>query len=398
MDEQNKNKYHFVAVRPDGKKVSGTLTAENEVLAKEAISERGLALFSLELFAGQPVEGTTEGFKRFEFEGIDSDQKVVRGTIEEENGYEAYKKLNLEYELDVKVIIPATATPEEREAIRAAGIPAAWVPRFQADKKKFDKEKEKENKNKGNKEDNEPLLSEKDKRELQVYQAEIGDITRQVLEMLQKNEDFLDASAKREIMDRIGLMSRLRRSNAIDHLRSLTDKLLKQLNDDKLFIEAEKLSVEKQAELATKKQEFGAASESLEKSVASGLSAVAEGLAALNADDMKQKIIEADPLQKLFQVFYTTIVSILGLFMIYWIVNSVKLIVNSADNATLFSFSSPILWLVTGISLILSFSLAPIAFAIDEVKLEKKIFFAGVSILLVLFFIWLSPVLFWWTR
>ncbi len=396
MDEQNKNKYHFVAVTPDGKKVSGTLTAANEDVAKESISERGLALFSLELFTGQE-QAITAGFKRFEFEGIDADQKVVRGTIEEETGYEAYKKLKLEYEFDIEVVIPVEANDEQRAAIHAAGIPADWTPRFEVDKKKFLEEQEKDNKKKGKTED-EPLLSEKDRRELQVYQDEIGEITRQVLDLLQKNEDYLDVAAKREIMDRIGLLSRLRRSNAIDHLRSLTDKLIKQLDDDKLFIAAEKLSVEQQAELASKREEFGVASETLEKSVASGLSAVAEGLAALNPDDMKQQLIDADPLHKLFQLFYITIVSLLGLFMVYWIVNSVKLIINAGDNATLFSFSSPILWLLTGISLILTFSLAPLIFTNEEVKMEKKIFFSVVSIVAVLFFVWLSPVLFWWTR
>ena len=394
MDEQNKNKYHFVAVTPDGKKVSGTLTAEDENKAKESISERGLALFSLELFTGQQ-EDITAGYKRFEFEGIDVDQKIVRGTIEEETGFQAYRKLQLEYEFDIKLVIPAEANEEQRAAIRTAGIPADWAPRFEVEKKKFDKEQEKDKKK--NVED-EPLLSEKDKRELQVYQDEIGEITRQVLELLQKNEDYLDVAAKREIMDRIGLLSRLRRSNAIDHLRSLTDKLIKQLDDDKLFIAAEKLSVEQQAELAAKRQEFGAASESLEKSVASGLSAVAEGLAALNPDDMKQKLIEVDPLHKVFQLFFITIVSILGLFMIYWMVNSVKLIFDASDNATLFSFSSPILWLLTGISLILTFSLAPLIFTNEEVKLERKIFFSVVSVVAVLCFAWLSPVLFWWTR
>lgn len=394
MEEENKNKYHFVAVTPEGKKVSGTLTAQDETKAKEVLSERGLALFSLELYAGQS-EDLTVGFKSFEFEGVDADDKTVRGTIEAENGYQAYKKLHLEYEFVVSLIIPAEANEEERAAIHAAGIPEDWGPRFIEDKKKFDRlNKDK----KKRKKEEDPLLSEKDRRELQVYQEEIGEITRQVLEMLQKNEEYLDVSAKREIMDRIGLLSRLRRSNAIDHLRSLTDKLLKQLNDDKLFIEAEKLSVEQQAELETRRQEFGAASESLSKSITSGLSAVAEGLAAINPEDVKQQIIDADPLRKLFQTFYLVIVSLLGLFMIYWVVNSVKLIIDTYDNATLFSFSSPILWLLTGISLILSFSLAPLFFARGEVKLEKKLLFAGVSLFAVLFFIWLSPVLFWWTR
>ncbi len=60
MDGQ-KNRYHFVAVNPEGKKFSGTVWAESENEARKKISERGLALFSIEEFTAENA-AITDGF------------------------------------------------------------------------------------------------------------------------------------------------------------------------------------------------------------------------------------------------------------------------------------------------------------------------------------------------
>lgn len=390
--EGQKNKYHFVAVNPEGKKFSGTIWSESENEARVKISERGLALFSIELFTAENA-AITDGFKQFEFQGTSKDGKSVRGTIESIDAYEAYAKLRKDYDFDLTNVISLSATQEEKQLYQQKGIPPEWIEQYKIEhgsKKKVEKKKVEP--------EDEALLSEQDRAELLFYQEEIGKLTTEVLTLLQENEDFLDASARRAILDRIGLLSRLRRSNAIDHLRELTRKLLKQLSDDKLFIESEKLTEEQQGDLLLRKTEFEEFSKHLEKKVASGIAAVSVGMAAIDTEKVKMQIKETDPLKKIVQLFYVAIVSLLGLMVVFWVINTIRLLSQFSQNSILYSFSSPVLWLVTGVSLILSVLLFPLVYGWQKLSIQQKLFFFGISLLGGGLFLWLSPLLFWWTR
>jgi len=393
MMEGQKQRYHFVAVSPDGKKFSGTLWAESEAAARAIIFERGLALFSIEEFSAEH-SAITEGFTQFEFEGVGADGKIVHGTIEAIDGYEAYQKLRKEYDFELKNVITLDSTPEEREQYKQQGIPAEWVEQFNLSNKEHiaDKKVEKKKTKDG------PLLSEQDQAELQFYQEEIGRLTTEVLTSLEENEEFLNATARRAILDRIGLLSRLRRSNAIDHLRELTKKILTQLADDKLFIESASLSEEKQRELLEKKEQVGELSKKLNKTIVSGVAAISVGIASIDTDKVKAQIIESAPLKKFIQTFYIAIVALLGLMLVFWGVNTVRLLANFSQNSILFSFSSPILWLVTGVSLIFTFGLFPVVYGWEQLSIQKKAIIIGISLVAVIVFLWASPMLFWWTR
>ncbi len=390
--EGQKNRYHFVAVSSDGKKFSGTLWAESEDDAREKIFKRGLALFSIEKFTAKSA-AVTEGFMQFEFEGTGADGKPVHGTIEAIDGYEAYQKLRKEYDFELKNVIDISASVEDREQYKKQGIPAEWVEQFNLTHKA-----KTENKQGKKKKADGPLLSPQDQAELLFYQEEIGRLTTEVLKLLDENEEFLDAPARRAILDRIGLLSRLRRSNAIDHLRELTKKILAQLNDDKLFIEAETLSEEKQLELAERRELFGTFSKDLNKKIISGIASISIGMASIDTEKVKAQIIESDPLRKFIQIFYILVVTLLGLMMVFWGVNIVRLLTSFSQNSTLFFFSSPILWLITGVSLIFTFGLFPVVYGWEHLSPKKKIIIIGILIAVVIVFLWISPMLFWWTR
>ena len=391
--EGQKKRYHFVAVNSEGKRFSGTVWAKSENEARTKISERGLALFSIEEFTAENA-AITEGFKQFEFQGKGKDNKSVRGTIEAVDAYEAYAKLRKDYDFDLTNVVSLSATAEERQFYQQKGIPLEWIEQFNLENGKRKKEDEKKVVVK----EDEVLLSDQDKAELQFYQEEIGKLTTEVLTLLQENESFLDASARREILDRIGLLSRLRRSNAIDHLRELTKKLLKQLGDDKLFIESEKLSEEQQGELIIRKAQFEEFSKQLEKKVSSGIAAVSVGIASIDTEKVKLQIKESEPLKQVFRLFYITVVSVFGLMIVFWVVNITRLLARFSQNSILYSFSSPVLWIVTGISFIFTVILFPLIYSWKSFKMRQKMFFLGIAFLGGIVFLWISPILLWWTR
>lgn len=392
MDGQKK-RYHFVAVNPEGKKFSGTVWAESENEARTKISERGLALFSIEEFTAENA-AITDGFQQFEFQGKGKDGKPVRGTIESIDAYEAYAKLRKDYDFDLTNVVSLSATEEERQRYQQKGLPPEWIEQFNLEHGKKKKEVEK----KVIVKEDEVLLSDQDRAELHFYQEEIGKLTTEVLTLLQENESFLDASARREILDRIGLLSRLRRSNAIDHLRELTKKLLKQLGDDKLFIESEKLTEEQQGELIIRKTQFDEFSKQLEKKVSSGIAAVSVGIASIDTEKVKLQIKKSDPVRQIFQLFYITVVSVFGLMIVFWVVNITRLLSRFAQNSILYSFSSPILWMVTGVSFIFTIILFPLLYSWKSLKVRQKLFLLGIALLLEIAFLWASPLLLWWTR
>jgi len=139
-------------------------------------------------------------------------------------------------------------------------------------------------------------------------------------------------------------------------------------------------------------------SKKLNKTIVSGVAAISVGIASIDTDKVKAQIIESAPLKKFIQTFYIAIVALLGLMLVFWGVNTVRLLANFSQNSILFSFSSPILWLVTGVSLIFTFGLFPVVYGWEQLSIQKKAIIIGISLVAVIVFLWASPMLFWWTR
>ncbi len=378
--------YYFQAVDESGKKVSGSVSAASEEVARESLKAKGLAVLSIELYDASKQQ-IAEGMKRFVFVGFDSEGKMSRGAIEAEDGYQAYKKLKTDFAMRVQSL--------GEEGKKNMVIDPSWEARYQEETKKGISKTPAENKKEA--EEGGVKLSDKDLAEIAFYQERIGEIVQEVTAKIEMSKEFLNPEKRREIMERVNLLSRLRRSNAIDHLKKLTDKILKELNDDALFLDQEKLSEEQRQRLATQKEAITKTSQQFSQKLTEGLQNISFDLSGLDTKAIAKTVVKIDLPSQLGLTFYWTAAALFGLCVAFWVINSFRMFGDN-EAGILFFFNSSTLWFLTGISGIISFAFVPLAFGREKSTWTKRGIFMGVTAVLILLFIFEFHAIFSWTR
>lgn len=372
----NIKKFYFQAVDNDNRRISGSIFAESEEIAREKLKKQGLALFGIEEF-DEAKSSTKEGLLSFEFEGTNPDKKHVHGKIEAINSYEAYKKLRKEYAFEITSIVDSSLDFEEKSKIIANGISEEFLQLYKEDSFTFKKD---ENKQKKKVEVVE--MSEKDKKELEFYSQEIGIMSREIRALLERSGDYLKREEKRSILKRLGLIERLRQSNAVDHLKNLTNKLIDQISDDKIFMEEKMASEEENQIMDRLRGEFQEYSKSKKKNLAS--KAMEINLAFnINPRKLALNIYRTRPLVQFGFILYWAVVSIFLLMTVLWVKNGIQLIFFQENiTESLYIFKSLLLWLITAISLVNMMVFAPMVFGDKKFSTKIRIIFFGVAFIL----------------
>ncbi len=366
-------KFYFQAVDSDNRRISGSIFAENEQIAREKIKKQGLALFNIEKYDESKAK-TKDGLMRFEFRGTNPDGKPVRGHIEAINAYEAFKKLKRDYDFFLTSVVDTNLNYEEKAKQIAKGIPDEWLRLYEEESFAFKKKKKK-------KKVETVEISEKDQKELEFYSHEIGIMSKEIRELLDKSSDYIERSKKEEILQRLGLLERLKQSNAVDHLKNLTHKLIDQISDDKLFIEELLVSEADKTKIEELKGEFKEYSTEKKKSLAQK---ALELNLAFNVDP-RQLVVEVSkirPITQLGLTAYWTIVSLFLLMTVLWIKNGLQIVLNQGNlTESLFIFQSLFLWLITAISFVNMMIFAPMVFSKKYFPIKIRLIYFGIALI-----------------
>lgn len=109
--------FHYIALNQEGKELKGIIDAPNEEAAREKLKDLKLSLVSLNEVAAQaPAEGQT----KLNFEAVDSKGKKIIGTIAAEDAVKAYARLVTEYQLKVSTIDGKPSGELEKEYAKLA--------------------------------------------------------------------------------------------------------------------------------------------------------------------------------------------------------------------------------------------------------------------------------------
>lgn len=380
-------KFYFQAVDQDNKRISGSIFSEDEEAAKIKIKNKNLALFSIEKFDENKSQQEKTGLNNFEFEGINPDGKNVRGKIEAIDAYEGYKKLRKDYEFEVTSIVDSKLDFEEKGKIISKGIPDEFKELYQTESFAFKKKKKK-------KKIEIVEISEKDKQELAFYSYEISLISKEIHRLLEKSNKYLNKEERQNILNQLGLIERLRQSNAVGHLKKLTNRLIDELADAKLFMEEKLLSAEEKSEINNLKNEFKTYSKSKKESLVS--KALEINLSFdLDARKLAVSISKAKLATKIGLILYWMIVSLFFLMAIFWIKNSINIFILEKNiPETLYILKSVLLWLMTAVSLLNMMIFAPMVFSSKTFKFKKIIVFFGIALISNTLIILLLPSLF----
>lgn len=214
--------FKYTVANSEGKKLSGTVEAADEQIAREELNNLGFSILTLQESSTEEKEDPSK--TKFAFEATDKTGKLVNGTIPAKTEKDALNKLKTEYSLTVSAIWPQNATAEQIEEAKKAG-----AINLQEETKKAEEETQKdEKKTEEGEEDEEETLSKDPqhrKRELKT-RAKIDTILNDVNQLLQTFDKEFDAAQKSEIKKRIDKLLRIKNSKNLDYILTTAKELL----------------------------------------------------------------------------------------------------------------------------------------------------------------------------
>lgn len=305
--------YFYQAMTKAGGAVSGQLMADTSDKAHDILAEQGVAILSLELF--DPAVHTVDGLVDFEFSALNDHGQTVGGQIRAQAGYDAYEKLVLDYNLEVLYLVPQLLESAEKEAAKEAGIDDDW-------KSKIEKAQSKKEKKGGDiLKQNQSLTKaseEKQAQELEILQKNLREIVHETKELLGKNLAFLEPVKQREIQGKIDRLDRLRHSNALGHVKTLVQDLIKSLGQEDLFLQ--EIEQSRADEYMEVKKYFKARSSQWKKSLQSDLFRLQMQIGGVSTEDIKQELSKMSPHVRLYRILLSASEAYLVLWLIFLLV------------------------------------------------------------------------------
>lgn len=223
--------FKYIVANKEGKKLSGTVESPDEITAKNELNNLGFSILSLKETLEHP--NLNVRFKKYVFEAVDKNTKLVSGTIPAKNIEEAFTKLQIEYNLFVSAIWEEGATQEQIDQAKKQGTQALQA--------KINPQYKKELKNSLEK-------NLEDQKKEQFIRAKIENTLKEVNDLLQKFDKELDPNQKTEINGKIDKLLRIKHSTNLDYILETAKELLQFMQEQAQSLK-EKGYEEKQFEL-----------------------------------------------------------------------------------------------------------------------------------------------------
>lgn len=232
--------FKYTVSNKEGKKLSGTVEAPDENIARTELNNLGFSILQLQETTELPKVDTN--LIKYIFEAIDKNSKLVSGSIPAKNPDEAAQKLTSEYELNVSAIWQEGGTPEQIAAARKEG------------QTKFQNQLKSPSKNTAapEKTPEENLAEEK---RVQFIKTKIETILKAVNELLKNFDQDLAPDQKVEINKKIDKLLRIKNSTNVDYILESANELLK-------FLETQERLL-KETSLKEKRFEFQVSTQKL---------------------------------------------------------------------------------------------------------------------------------------
>jgi hypothetical protein len=197
--------FKYTVANREGKKLSGTVEANDEQTARTELNNLGFSIFHLEETLERPK--IDKSLTLFTFEAIDKNSKLISGTIPASNEEDAYKKLHAEYSLTVTAIWKDGATEDEIETARKKGTQKLQEKLITETGIQKERSLEKEKKE-------------------QFTNTKVEYTLKEVNDLLKSLDKEIGLSEKAEINKRINKLLRIKHSKNVDYILATAEELL----------------------------------------------------------------------------------------------------------------------------------------------------------------------------
>jgi len=234
--------FKYIVTSSKGKKLSGSVEAQNENLARNELNNLGFSI--LELTEVNPNENQSNGKlqagntneTKYVFEALNPQGQSTIGTITSTDDISAYKRLTNEYNLTVTAIWNEGASEEQIKTAKIRG-----TLHFQ---QIINSEKE-------NILITENNLSQEDQKKSIIVQTRVEEVLKQVSDILKEYENDIPPDQKQEIDKKIDKLLRIKNSTNLDYIVTTAEELLKFIQQQEIELK-KKGYLEKRTELKLK--------------------------------------------------------------------------------------------------------------------------------------------------
>lgn len=115
-------KYSYTVINQEGQKLTGTINAESEKLAQEGLSKLGFPVLDITEIPEEKAQALTSESQKFEFQAVDQNGRKVVGSIGAEDKYAAFKRLITEYHFAVEHLYLTTLSPDAKDEEKKRGV------------------------------------------------------------------------------------------------------------------------------------------------------------------------------------------------------------------------------------------------------------------------------------
>ena len=378
-------KFYFHALTKNGKKISGTIFAENSGDARKKISEKGFAILEVADFSARKNSGK----KIFEFFGVDAENQQIHGKIEADDEFSAYKKLRLEYNFSISSIFDDELPVTEKQKLKLQKINPALEKKFLNETKNLTDQK--------NAEKLAQKIFEMRAKKDEKIRAKTLKTIRKIQFLVQKNSDFFSEKTQQEITNKINLMLRLRQSSSISRVQKIVKKFLGQIGEIAVF-SRENLDDSQKKNIDSREKFFRDFVKKLLNNFETKISQIEFDKISIDSEKIKKRIAQLEITKKIFSFFYLIFAVLALIFSVFWIFSGIKFLFN-LDRAKILFFaqSENFLFLNFLIFLVVIFFSF---FFLQKRPLHffQKIFVSIFAIFSIFFWSIFFPQIFFWTR
>ncbi len=216
-------KYSYTVINQEGQKLTGTIAADTEKLAKENLSKLGFPILDITEIPEEKVAELTSESQKFEFHAVDQNGRKVVGSIGAEDKYAAFKRLITEYHFAVEFLYLSSLSTEAKEEEKKRGVVDLYG------KLKVDQQKAEAIKGV----DREVINEEE---ETLFISKQIDIVLGKIKETSEEFKEIIKPEDQRAIEKKADRLSRMRTSKNIEYVKHLAEDLLLYVQNEEIFL------------------------------------------------------------------------------------------------------------------------------------------------------------------
>lgn len=219
-------KYSYTVINQEDQKLTGTIEADSEVLARESLNKLGFPILDITEVNEEIAEQIMGRSMKFEFQAVDQNGRRVIGTIASEDKYAAFKRLVAEYHFAVEYIYLLSLSAEAKDEEKKRGVVELYT--------MLKNEQSKE----GNRDQEQQLLSQEENEKTVTQQADF--VLQKVAALIKDFSEIIKPEDKNTIQKKADRLARLKTSKNIDYVKHLAEDLLIYIQNQEIYLTKEK--------------------------------------------------------------------------------------------------------------------------------------------------------------